>query len=156
MDNARRPARISGTLDAVGSTTPSAPSAARATRRLVLRPGTHVLRRSASELQVGLDPRRAVVLPDHPGVRALLARLARPAARPSEEPYDGQALDALTGSGLLMDLDTLLPLMPSPPRHGDIEAAACISRTAVAALAADVGTGRPPCSPAAPGCASRC
>jgi bacteriocin biosynthesis cyclodehydratase domain-containing protein len=122
-------------------TRPSAPSPL---RRLVLRPGVHVLRRSASEVQVGLDPRRAVVLPDVPGVRALLDRLTSPASAPAAHQYTGEALEALADSGLLMDVDLLLPLAPAPPRgagavNGSGPATSPVSRAAVAALAAEAG-----------------
>lgn len=68
--------------------------------RSVLRPGTHVLRRGPSEVQVGLDPREAVVLPATPEVRAALDRLAT--GTPPTQPAD-PTLDVLAGYGLLMD-----------------------------------------------------
>lgn len=83
-------------------------------RRLVLRPGVHVLRRSAGELQVGLDPARALVLPDRPDVRAALATLTSPAAV-REEGYDERTLEVLGDNDLLVDADTLLPLVPDRP-----------------------------------------
>ena len=43
--------------------------------RPILRPGTHVLSRGAGELQVGLDPRHALVLPDSAPVRESLRLL---------------------------------------------------------------------------------
>jgi bacteriocin biosynthesis cyclodehydratase domain-containing protein len=51
----------------------------------MLRPGVHVCRRSHDELQVGLSPDIALVLPDLPEVRALLAGLqeGRPPGSPS-------------------------------------------------------------------------
>jgi bacteriocin biosynthesis cyclodehydratase domain-containing protein len=107
-------------------------------RRPVLRPGFHVLRRSATELQVGLDPERAVVLPDRPAVRAQLEALRSP-ARPAGEPaYDGRTLDLLARSGLLVDADVLLPLAPDPPSGHDT---AGVSRADVAAIAAHSGDG---------------
>jgi bacteriocin biosynthesis cyclodehydratase domain-containing protein len=54
--------------------------------RPVLRPGTHVLRRGRGELQLGLDPRRAVVLPDSPAVRRTLTLLAGSAPRADHDP----------------------------------------------------------------------
>jgi bacteriocin biosynthesis cyclodehydratase domain-containing protein len=98
-------------------------------RQTVLRPGVHVLRRSSTEIQVGLDPERAVVLPDRPAVRGLLDSLASPAATPEGE-HDRAALTALADSDLLVDADTLLPLAPTGvpgERHG-------ISRGGLAAL----------------------
>jgi bacteriocin biosynthesis cyclodehydratase domain-containing protein len=47
--------------------------------RPMLRPGTHVLRRGAGQLQVGLDPESALVLPDSPTVRDSLRLLTGPA-----------------------------------------------------------------------------
>ena len=46
--------------------------------RPMLRPGTHVLRRGAGELQVGLDPESALVLPDSAVVRDSLRLLTGP------------------------------------------------------------------------------
>ena len=89
----------------------------------MLRPGAHVLRRSASELQVGLDPRHAVVLPDSPEVRALLDALAAPTGPRPEQQYDDRTLAALADSGLLVDLDVLLPLAPASTADQDVEAA---------------------------------
>ena len=61
----------------------------------MLRPGVHVLRRSAEELQVGLHPDRALILPDLPAVRALLASLNSPASLPLEG-YDARTIELLT------------------------------------------------------------
>ena len=44
--------------------------------RPILRPGTHVLRRGTGEVQVGLDPGSAIVLPDTAPVHASLRLLA--------------------------------------------------------------------------------
>lgn len=112
-------------------------SAPRTGTRPVLRPGVHVLRRSAEEVQVGLDPRRAVVLPDRPEVHALLATLTTPGEPldPDRLPDDHQrsTLEALTAGGLLVDADLLLPLLP----HAATPARA--TRAAVAAVALDQG-----------------
>jgi len=104
----------------------------------VLRPGTHVLRRSATELQVGLDARRAVVLPDRPEVRALLDALSSPGAAHEDSEYDGPTLRLLAESGLLVDADLLLPLAPLDPSRAPASARR-VSRADVAALAADAG-----------------
>lgn len=101
-------------------------------RRPVLRPGTHVLRRSADELQVGLDPRRAVVLPDRDPYRATLGALASPAG--SAQAYDGTTLALLHEAGLLVDADVVLPLVPTGPA-----AAGRLARADVASLAAAGG-----------------
>ena len=61
----------------------------------MLRPGLHVLERGDGEVQVGLDPSRAVVLTATDAVRRTLAvlRVAGPAAE-----ADAEALDGCTGS----------------------------------------------------------
>jgi bacteriocin biosynthesis cyclodehydratase domain-containing protein len=105
------------------------------TRRLVLRPGVHVLRRSASELQIGLHPGRALVLPDRPSVRALLAGLSSPASAPPEG-YDGGTVALLVEAGLLVDADALLPLVPHGPQGTPPDS---VGRSDVAALAAQDG-----------------
>ena len=121
MDSRRRPGRLCGTLDEVTS------------RRLLLRPGVHVLRRSADRLQVGLDPDRAVVLPDTVTVRAVLAALASPGtARPGE--YDVRTIELLTAAGLVVDAGTLLPLLPTGPTREPV-----VPRPDTAALAASDG-----------------
>ncbi len=85
--------------------------------RPILRPGTHVLRRDRRELQVGLDPRAAVVLPDDQDSRSSLALLARCA--PEQEYGASQTLDALREHGLVLDGDILMPLIPwCPTRPG--------------------------------------
>ena len=68
--------------------------------RPILRPGTHVLRRGAGELQVGLDPDGAVVLPDSAAVRDILRLLARAAdlANACDEP----GLDVLAAHDQLL------------------------------------------------------
>jgi len=107
-------------------------------RQTVLRPGVHVLRRSASEVQVGLDPARAVVLPDRPPVRHLLDSLASPASTP-QGAYDAEVLRLLADSGLLVDADTLLPLTPTAA--GAARAGAARGGVAALALLAGDGTG---------------
>lgn len=118
----------------------------------MLRPGVHVLRRSATELQVGLDPRRALVLPDRPGVRGLLASLRSPASLPPEE-YDDRTLGLLAEAGLLVDADVLLPLVPdrpttdltaAGPRAGQRPPVAAVDRPDAAAVAAQSGEAAEP------------
>ena len=101
--------------------------------RLALAPGVHVLRRSATELQVGLGPERAVVLDDLPAVRDLLGWLGSPAAAPPQA-YDAEALALLWGAGLVVDADALLPLLPATAT-----AAGAARRADVAAVAALAG-----------------
>lgn len=120
----------------------------RPARRPVLRPGVHVLRRSADELQVGLDPRRALVLPDRPEVRSLLEGLQSPASAVGPTAYDDRALALLAEGGLLADADTLLPLVPAGPapaspdgQASHDQASTGAHRAAVAALAAHAGDG---------------
>lgn len=116
----------------------------RAARRLVLRPGVHVLRRDAATLQVGLDPARALVLPDDPPVRRLLSRLASPASVDDGGAYDDELVSLLDEAGLVCDCDTLLPLVPDRPGHpgggaarADVAAAAARCGDAVPSLLAD-------------------
>lgn len=107
----------------------------------VLRPGLHVLRRSAKELQVGLGPERAVILPDTDEVRVLLDSLATPGS-PSAGAPDAPARDLLEEAGMLVDDDLLLPLAPARtgeavPSRGDLSAlAARAGDTTPARLAA--------------------
>jgi bacteriocin biosynthesis cyclodehydratase domain-containing protein len=77
--------------------------------RPILRPGTHVLTRGAGELQVGLDPRSALVLPDSPEVRRALALLAVSADRGDHA--DPAVLDVLAQHDLLLDERALLPTL---------------------------------------------
>jgi bacteriocin biosynthesis cyclodehydratase domain-containing protein len=74
--------------------------------RPILRPGTHVLQRGAGEVQVGLDPASALVLPDSPAVRRTVRRLAAPADAGVD--VDPPTLDLLARHGLLADADDLL------------------------------------------------
>ena len=68
--------------------------------RVTLRPGTHVLTRPDGDLQVGLDPGSAMVLPGDDGVRETLARLSRPAG---PAPADDTTLSLLATHDLLLD-----------------------------------------------------
>jgi bacteriocin biosynthesis cyclodehydratase domain-containing protein len=138
VDDRRRGQAGSGRLWRVQTTAPS-PTHSLRPRRLGLRPGVHVLRRDAEHLQVGLDPVRAVVLPDTDAVRALLGALTDPAARVGEHEYDGPTLAVLAESGLLVDTDTLLPLVPAAPAADRPAPAPGPPRAGVAALAAQDG-----------------
>jgi len=81
--------------------------------RPILRPGCHVLRRNRHELQIGLDPAQAVVLPDDDDVRATLARLELAAEVTKSLPgSDRTTLQLLAAHDLLVDSDRLLPLLP--------------------------------------------
>jgi bacteriocin biosynthesis cyclodehydratase domain-containing protein len=93
----------------------------------MLRPGRHVLERGGGEVQVGLDPRSALVLPDTSAVRGSLSLLTASADVASyEEP---STLELLENHGALIDERDLLPLL------GDDE----VSPHTVAALATAVG-----------------
>lgn len=70
-------------------------------RRLVLRPGTPILTRSPGVVQVGLDE-PVVRAADAPGVRELLAALARPRGLPEETGAEPALLERLRGAGLLV------------------------------------------------------
>ena len=77
--------------------------------RPMLRPGTHVLQRSAGRLQVGLDPGSALVLADTPAVRTSLRLLAVSAEW--EAHRDPATLDLLSAHGALVDEGELIPLL---------------------------------------------
>ena len=77
--------------------------------RPILRPGTHVLRRGGGVLQVGLDPRSALLLPDSPAVADTLGTLARPGDRDGY--IDPATVELLDTHGLLLDERDLLPLL---------------------------------------------
>ena len=77
--------------------------------RPILRHGTHVLTRGAGELQVGLDPRSALVLPDTAEVRRALALLAVSADR--VEHADPATLDLLAQHDLVLDERALVPAL---------------------------------------------
>jgi bacteriocin biosynthesis cyclodehydratase domain-containing protein len=95
--------------------------------RPILRPGTHVLHRGAGQLQVGLDPESALLLPDSPAVRASL-RLLTSSADLHE--YVGPAtVDLLARHDQLIDERDLMPLLT----EGEL------SRNTAAALARTVG-----------------
>jgi bacteriocin biosynthesis cyclodehydratase domain-containing protein len=94
--------------------------------RPILRPGTHVLTRGTGELQVGLDPRSALVLPDSAEVRRALALLAVSADR--AEHADPATLDLLVQHDLVLDESALAPA----PGPADVAPAAraALARTA--------------------------
>ena len=95
--------------------------------RPMLRPGTHVLDRGEGEVQVGLDPHSALVLPGTPAVRGSLRLLTASAQLGT---YDEAAtLRLLEGHGALIDERDLMPLL------GDDD----ISPHTTAALARAVG-----------------
>ncbi|HET6699869.1 MAG TPA: hypothetical protein VFG88_12325, partial [Nocardioidaceae bacterium] len=80
----------------------------------ILVPGTHPLRRSAGELQVGLDPDRAVVLPDSPEVRICLRLLGEAADQSRYDAPAAAVLAALSAHGLVVDADGLTGSPASP------------------------------------------
>jgi bacteriocin biosynthesis cyclodehydratase domain-containing protein len=77
--------------------------------RPILRPGTHVLQRGAGELQVGLDPASALVLPDSPAVRESLRLLTSSADLDAYA--DPATVDLLAGHDQLIDERDLMPLL---------------------------------------------
>lgn len=119
--------------------------------RPFLVPGAHVLRRHDGRLQVGLDPRAAVVLP------------AGPAAGPVLKGLDGSALPAdetgtavlalLDEAGLLVDERVLMPVLGERDRdraarvaalvrqHGDRSGTAAEQRTRLALTVTPYGVG---------------
>jgi hypothetical protein len=98
--------------------------------RPILRPGIHVLRRSRGDLQVGLDPSTALVLPDCAAVHHTLRLLAGSAAR--TEYADRSTLDLLESHGLVVDERDLLPLL-NDDRLSAHTAAALVRSTGAAA-----------------------
>lgn len=111
----------------------SAPAARRAARRAgprpTLRPGSHVLRRSPAELQVGLDPATALVLPDAPAVRTSLRLLAEaaPVGRHAAPSGDPGTLEVLTAHGHTLDERELRAVLVAPGL--DSPAAAALARS---------------------------
>jgi bacteriocin biosynthesis cyclodehydratase domain-containing protein len=69
--------------------------------RPLLRPGTHVLRRGRRDLQVGLDPGTALVLPGTPPVRESLRLLS--SCADSDQYADPATLEVLGRHRLLLD-----------------------------------------------------
>ncbi|MGH3332966.1 MAG: TOMM precursor leader peptide-binding protein [Nocardioidaceae bacterium] len=78
--------------------------------RPILRPGAHVLRRADHTLQIGLDPQQAVVLPEEPAVRSALQLLGTAAS--CSEYAEPELLELLRAHDLVLDGDSLLPLIP--------------------------------------------
>lgn len=110
----------------------------------ILRPGSHVLRRDDGDLQVGLDPARAVVLPADEEVRTCLRRLTSSAdATEFTSGQDAEVLELLVANDLVVDADRLLPLIPfrdrEPGRRGRDGGPPSPARSEVAALSRTVG-----------------
>jgi bacteriocin biosynthesis cyclodehydratase domain-containing protein len=97
--------------------------------RPILRPGTHVLRRAAGQLQVGLDPETALILPDTPPVRGSLRMLAASAEEQAHD--DRSTLDLLAAHDKLIDERDLLPLLAEDD----------VAPQTTASLARDAGPG---------------
>jgi bacteriocin biosynthesis cyclodehydratase domain-containing protein len=103
--------------------------------RPLLRPGTHVLRRSRGQLQVGLDPGSALVIADSAGVRDSLRLLSGSAV---EAMYDDRAtLDLLAAHDVLIDESDLMPLLASEDRSPHTTAALARDSGRTAGAAAD-------------------
>lgn len=99
--------------------------------RPILRPGTHVLRRGAGDLQVGLDPQVALVLPDDEQVRTSLRLLSASASL--EQHPDPATVDLLDAHDLLVDERALVAPLASDD----------LSPPATAALARAAGSDAP-------------
>ena len=102
--------------------------------RPLLRPGVQVCRRSDGDLQVGLDPRLALVVPDTAEVRSLLdgLREGTPPPHPDLLPTRVARLCVdLLDRGLVVDGDDLLAALGSAPDRR--------TRESVAALFAEAG-----------------
>lgn len=98
--------------------------------RAALRPGVRVVRRSATELQVGLAAEHAVVLPDDPAVHLLLRGLddGRPPPPPDLlSPAARHACDLLLARGLVVDADAWCSML-----HG-LDGPAAAARSALVA-----------------------
>lgn len=87
--------------------------------RPVVRPGAAVLRRDQTSLQIGIEPGRAVVLADAPGVRDLLDRLDGLHTRDAvlktcvDRGLAADTLDRLVSAGVVVDAD-LIRSAPAP------------------------------------------
>jgi bacteriocin biosynthesis cyclodehydratase domain-containing protein len=93
--------------------------------RPLLRPGVRVCRRSATELQVGLDRSLAVAVPDTAEVRAALTGLARGARPHPRDRAVARLLSRLHERGLLVDGDAWLAAVgrtPSPEAAASVTA----------------------------------
>ena len=93
------------------------------------------MKRGDGRLQVGLDPRRAVVLPDTEPVRGALRLLRNPAERGT--PPDPAPVEDLSDAGLVVDANALLPHIAVRRRPGGVD------RHEVAALASSLGDDLP-------------
>jgi bacteriocin biosynthesis cyclodehydratase domain-containing protein len=71
----------------------------------LLRPGVGLARRDAEQLQLGVDPPLAAVLPDTPAVRLLLVELAYGSPLTPLDAETGPALEALVAAGLVVGTD---------------------------------------------------
>lgn len=102
---------------------PAAPAA-----ELVLRPGTPVVRRDATTLQVGIDPPLVAPLPDLPDVRELLRALRHGEPPGDLTPPAARALDTLLAAGLAF------PAAPGPTTPDEAVARAQFGGDAVRRL----------------------
>jgi len=97
--------------------------------RPLLRPGTHVLTRGDGRLQLGLDPRHALLLEDSAEVRALAAGLGSTVPAPGAGTVPEELVDLLERHDLLVDGDRLRPLLrEGPGRASRYDAAAAAAR----------------------------
>lgn len=104
MDNSLARSAESGTVEVMTTTTPPVPTR--------LRPGLPVLRRSRTEIQIGLDPGHAAVLDlPEPVVDATLRLLQGETTLPSERARLDAVITPLAESGLLEDARAA----PTPP-----------------------------------------
>jgi hypothetical protein len=71
----------------------------------LLRPGVGLARRDAGQLQLGLDPPLAAVLPDSDAVRLLLVELAHGGPLTTLGPVTVPVLDTLVAAGLVVAQD---------------------------------------------------
>jgi bacteriocin biosynthesis cyclodehydratase domain-containing protein len=97
--------------------------------RPILRPGTHALTRLGGDLQIGLDPALAVVVPDSPAVRRTVSLLTSGSERRCyDQPELAEALEQLDRHAVLADERHVLPLLRRDAGTGAAAAAVARSR----------------------------
>lgn len=82
-------------------------------RHVLLRPGSLITRHSNGWIQVGIERPRSVLLPDHPEVRALLARLRVGCGVPQSSAEAELAWRRLGAADLIVDADAFFHRLPA-------------------------------------------
>lgn len=91
-------------------------------RHAMLRPGVRVTRRDGTHLQVGLDPRTALVVPDSSDTRAMLSAL-RSGGPIDHETRASDVWRALERRGQIVDADAYFHHLPADQQHQRARAA---------------------------------